>query len=86
MPKTDGWYEGTTLVMQNTYSHKDALDMAKFEELMSGLVESDVEELGARNMVVHYRHECVQVTARVDNFHRLTRPTLDRRHVPKQTC
>ena len=37
MPKTDGWYEGTTLVMRETYSHKDALDMAKFEELMSGL-------------------------------------------------
>jgi hypothetical protein len=86
MSKTDGWYEGTTLVMQNTYSHKDALDMAKFEELMSGLVESDVEELGVRNMVVHYRHECVQVTARVDNPHRRTTPTLDRSHSPWQRC
>ena len=46
MSKTDGWYEGTTLVMRETYSHEDALDMAKFKELMSGLVESDVEELG----------------------------------------
>ena len=46
MPKTDGWYEGDTLVMQETYSYKDAQDVAKFEELMSGLVESDVEELG----------------------------------------
>jgi hypothetical protein len=86
MPKTDGWYEGTTLVMRETYSHEDALDMAKFKELMSGLVESDVEELGVRNMVVHYRHWCVQVTARVDNFHQLTRPTLDRRHSPWQRC
>jgi len=82
MPKTDGWYEGTTLVMQNTYSYKDSLDMAEFEELMSGLVESDVEELGGKNMVVHYRHSCVQVTARVDNPPRLTTPTLDRRHSP----
>jgi hypothetical protein len=86
MPKTDGWYEGTTLVMRETYSYKDALDMAEFEELMSGLVESDVEELGVRNMVVHYRHWCVQVTARVDNPHRRTTPTLDRRHPPWQTC
>jgi hypothetical protein len=86
MSKTDGWYEGTTLVMQYTYSYKDALDMAKFEELMSDLIESDVEVLGVRNVVVHYRHECVQVTARVDNFHRLTRPTLDRRHSPRQMC
>ena len=86
MSKTDGWYEGGTLIMQYTFSYKDALDMAKFEELMSGLVESDVEELGVRNMVVHYRHECVQVTARVDNFNRLIRPTLDRRHSPWQTC
>ena len=82
MPKTDGWYEGTTLVMQNTYSYEDALDMAKFEELMSDLVESDVEELGARNVVMHFQAQCVQVTARVDNFHRLTRPTLDSRHSP----
>ena len=82
MPKTDGWYEGTTLVMQYTYSHKDALDMAKFKELMADLVESDVEALGVKNMVVHYRHEYVQVTARVDNFHRPTRPTLDRRRSP----
>jgi hypothetical protein len=86
MPKTDGWYEGTTLVMRETYSHEDALDMAKFKELMSGLVESDVEELGSRNMVVHYRHSCVQVTARVDNPHRLTRPTLDARHSSWQGC
>jgi hypothetical protein len=86
MPKTDGWYEGTTLVMQETYSYEDALDMAIFEELMSGLVESDVEELGLRNMVVHYRHWCVQVTARVDNPHRRTRPTLDRRHSSWQGC
>ena len=86
MPKTDGWYEGTTLVMQNTYSSKDALDMAELKELMSSLVESDVEELGMRNMVVHYQDEYVQVTARVDNFHRLTRPTLDRRHSPWQGC
>jgi hypothetical protein len=86
MPKTDGWYEGTTLVMRETYSYKDTLDMAKFKELMSDLVESDVEELGVRNMVVHYRHWCVQVTARVDNPHRLTRPTLDSRHSPWQRC
>jgi hypothetical protein len=82
MPKTDGWYEGTTLVMRETYSYEDALDMAKFKELMSGLVESDVEELGLRSMMVHYRHWCVQVTARVDNPHLLTRPTVDRRHSP----
>ena len=63
--------KGTTLVMQNTYSHKDAQDMAEFEELMSGVVESDVEELGMRNMVVHYQDEYVQVTARVDNPHQL---------------
>jgi hypothetical protein len=86
MSKTDGWYEGTTLVMRETYSHEDALDMAKFKELMSDLVESDVEELGSRNMVVHYRHSCVQVTARVDNPHRLTRPTLDARHSSWQGC
>ncbi len=86
MPKTDGWYEGTTLVMRETYSYKDALDMAEFEELMSGLVESDVEELGLRNMVVHYRHWCVQVTARVDNPALLTRPALYRRHSPWQRC
>jgi hypothetical protein len=72
--------------MRETYSHEDALDMAKFKELMSGLVESDVEELGSRNMVVHYRHSCVQVTARVDNPHRLTRPTLDARHSSWQGC
>ncbi len=73
--------------MQYTYSYKDALDMAKFEELMSGLVESDVEELGVRNMMVHYQDDCVQVTARVDdNPALLTRPTLDRRHSPWQTC
>jgi hypothetical protein len=46
MPKTDGWYEGTTLVMQNTYSHKDALDMAKFEELMSDLVHNQATSWG----------------------------------------
>ena len=69
MSKTDGWYEGGTLVMQETYSYKDAQDMAEFEELLSWVVESDVEELGVRNMVVHYRHWCVQVTARVDNPH-----------------
>ena len=72
MSKTDGWYEGTTLVMQETYSYKDAQHMAEFEELMSWVVESDVEELGVKNMVVHYQDECVQVTGRVDNFHRLT--------------
>ena len=86
MSKTDGWYEGTALVMRETYSYEDALDMAKLKELMSGLVESDVEELGSRNMVVHYRHWCVQVTARVDDFHRRTTPTLDRRHSPWQGC
>jgi hypothetical protein len=87
MSKTDGWYEGTTLVMQYTFSYKDALDMAKFEELMSCVVEADVEELGVRNMVVHYQDKCVQVTARVDdNPALLTRPTLDRRHAPWQTC
>ena len=86
MPKTDGWYEGTTLVMRETYSYQDAQHMAEFEELMSWVVESDVEALGVKNMVVHYRHECVQVTARVDNFHRLTRPTLDSRHSPWQRC
>lgn len=64
MPKTDGWYEGGTLVMQKTYSYKDALDMARFEELMSCVVEYDVEELGVRNMMVHYQDECVQVSAR----------------------
>ena len=72
MSKTDGWYEGRTLVMQETYSYKDAQHMAKFEELMSWVVESDVEELGVKNMMVHYQDECVQVTARVDNPHRLT--------------
>ena len=86
MPKTDGWYEGGNLVMQYTFSYRDALDMAKFEELMSSVVEADVEELGSRNMVVHYRHWCVQVTSRVDNPHRRTTPTLDRRHSPWQTC
>jgi hypothetical protein len=86
MSKTDGWYEGGTLVMQYTFSYKDALDMAEFEELMSCVVEADVEALALRNMVVHYRHECVQVTARVDNFHRLISPTLDRRHSPWQRC
>ena len=86
MSKTDGWYEGDTLVMQETYSYQDAQHMAEFEELMSWVVESDVEALGVKNMVVHYRHWCVQVTARVDNFHRLTRPTLDRRHSPWQRC
>lgn len=85
MPKTDGWYEGGTLVMQKTYSYKDALDMARFEELMSCVVEYDVEELGVRNMVVHYLDKCVQVTARVDdNPALLTRPTLDTRHSPSQ--
>ena len=69
--RTDGWYEGDTLVMQETYSYKDAQHMAEFEELMSWVVESDVEELGVRNMMVHYQDECVQVTARVDNPHRL---------------
>ena len=86
MSKTDGWYEGTTLVMQYTFSYKDALDMAKFEELMSCVVEADVEALAVRNMVVHYQDDSVQVTARVDNPHRLTRPTLDIRHSPWQTC
>ena len=86
MPKTDGWYEGTTLVMQYAFSYKNALDMAEFEELMSAVVEADVEELGVRNMVVHYRHWCVQVTSRVDNPHRRTTPTLDRRHSPWQGC
>jgi hypothetical protein len=86
MSKTDGWYEGGTLVMQETYSYKDAQHMAEFEELMSRVVESDAEELGMKNMVVHYRHWCVQVTARVDNPHRLTRPALYRRHSPWQTC
>ncbi len=86
MSKTDGWYEGTTLVMQETYSYKDAQDMAKFEELMSCVVEYDVEELGVRNVVVHYQDECVQVTAGVDNPHQLTAPTLDRRHSPWQGC
>ena len=86
MSKTDGWYEGDTLVMQETYSYKDAQHMAEFEELMSRVVEYDVEELGVKNMVVHYQDECVQVTARVDNPHRLTSPTLDRRHSPWQGC
>ena len=86
MFKTDGWYEGGTLVMQETYSYMDAQDMAKFEELMSGMVESNVEELGVRNAMVHYQDECVQVTARVDNPALLTRPTLNRRHSPWQTC
>jgi hypothetical protein len=87
MPKTDGWYEGTTLVMQETYSDEDALDMAEFEELMSRAAEYDVEELGLKNTVVHYQDECVQVTARVDdNPHRRTTPTLDRSHSPWQGC
>jgi len=86
MSKTDGWYEGDTLVMQETYSYKDAQHMAEFEELMSRVVEYDVEELGVKNMMVHYQDECVQVTARVDNPHRLTSPTLDRRHSPWQGC
>ena len=80
MSKTDGWYEGRTLVMQETYSYKDAQDMAEFEDLMSRVVEYDVEELGVKNTVVHYQDECVQVTARVNKPHRLTTPTLDRRH------
>jgi len=71
MSKTDGWYEGDTLVMQETYSYQDAQHMAEFEELMSWVVESDVEALGVKNMVVHYQDECVQVTGRVDNPHRL---------------
>jgi hypothetical protein len=79
MSKTDGWYEGGTLVMRETYSYKDALDMAEFEELMSGVVESDVEELGVRNVMVHYQDLCVQVTARVDNPART-------RYSPWQTC
>jgi hypothetical protein len=87
MSKTGGWYEGTTLVIQYTFSYKDALDMAKFEELMSCVVKADVEELGVRNMVVHYQDDCVQVTARVDdNPALLIRPTLDRRHSPWQAC
>ena len=86
MSKTDGWYEGDTLVMQETYSYKDAQHMAEFEELMSWVVESDVEELGVRNVVMHFQDECVQVTARVDNPHQLTTPTLDRRHSPWQGC
>ena len=45
MSKTDGWNEGDTLVMQETYSYQDAQHMAEFEELMSWVVESDVEEL-----------------------------------------
>ena len=72
MPKTDGWFEGGTLVMQETYSYKDAQHMAEFEELMSWVVESDVEELGVKNMMVHYQDECVQVTGRVDIPHRRT--------------
>jgi hypothetical protein len=76
MSKTDGWYEGDTLVMQETYSYKDAQHMAEFEELMSRAAEYSVEELGVKNMVVHFQDECVQVTARVDdNPHRLTTPT-----------
>jgi hypothetical protein len=87
MSKTDGWYEGGTLVMQETYSYKDAQHMAEFEELMSRVVESDAEELGVRNMMVHYQDLCVQVTARVDdNPALLTRPTLYRRHSPWQAC
>jgi hypothetical protein len=83
MSKTDGWYEGTTLVMQETYFYKDAQHMAEFEELMSRAAEYDVEELGVKNMVVHYQDEYVQVTARVDDKpHRRTTPTLDRRHSP----
>jgi hypothetical protein len=87
MPKTDGWYEGGTLVMRETYSHKDAQDMAKFKELMSRAAEYDVEELAVKNMMVHYQDECVQVTARVDdNPNRRTTPTLDRSHSPWQRC
>jgi hypothetical protein len=87
MPKTDGWYEGTTLVMRVTYSHEDALDMAEFKELMSCVVEADVEALAVRSMRVHYQDDYVQVTARVDdNPALLTRPTLDTRHSPWQTC
>ena len=87
MSKTDGWYEGGTLVMRETYSYEDTLDMAKFKELLYGVVEADVEALAVRNMVVHYQDDCVQVTARVDdNPALLTRPTLDRRHSPWQTC
>jgi carbonic anhydrase len=87
MSKTDGWYEGDTLVMQETYSYKNAQHMAEFEELMSRAAEYDVEELGVKNVVVHYQDECVQVTARADdNPHRRTTPTLDRRHSPWQGC
>ena len=53
MSKAHGWYEGTTLVMQYAFTYKNALDMAEFEELMSAVVEAEVEEVGARNMVVH---------------------------------
>lgn len=87
MSKTDGWYEGGNLVMQYTFSYKDAQDMAKFEELMSSVAEADVEALAVRNLMMHYQDDCVQVTARVDdNPALLTRPTLDRRHSPWQTC
>jgi hypothetical protein len=86
MAKTDGWYEGGFLVMQKTYSYKDAQDMARFEELMSCVVEYDVEELALRNAMVHYKEECVQVTAKVDDPALLTRPTLDTRHSPWQAC
>ena len=87
MSKTDGWYEGGTLVMQETYSYKDAQHMAEFEELMSRAAEYDVEELGVKNMMMHYQDECVQVTARVDdNPALLTRPALYRRHSLWQAC
>jgi hypothetical protein len=76
MSKAHGWYEGGTLVMQYAFTYKNALDMAEFEELMSAVVEAEVEEVGARNMVVHYQDECVQVTSRVDdNPALLSRPT-----------
>ena len=87
MPKTNGWYEGGTLVMQYSFSYKDALDMVEFEELMSCVVEADVEALALRDMMVHYQDGCVQVTAKVDdNPALLTRPTLDRRHSPRPRC
>ena len=33
MSKAHGWYEGGTLVMQETYSYKDAQDMAMLYSL-----------------------------------------------------
>jgi len=89
MSDRTAWYEGSTFVLQKTYLHKDAQDRAEFEDLISGLIESTVEEeldMVVEDMVVDYHVECVQVTVRTDDPGRITRPTLDTRYSPWQVC